>query len=281
MPRQTESSYLADTAPVAPLTREEEQALAAAFQAGDEEAGWRLVRAHLRFVYKVAHSFGGYGLRFDDLVQEGNVGLLEAVQRFDASKGNRLISYAVHWIRAQMQAFVVRQHSMVRIGTSQVQRKLFYRMRREAAAVRDERAAQGRTDLEPNDDELAERLGVSGRSVTEMRKRLSGRDVSLDAQVFDDSPRSVASTMPADGPDPEQAYASAELAAEVRERIPALMERELDERERYILDMRLFQERPWTLEAVGQTLGITRERTRQLEARAKRKLQTQLLDLAA
>ena len=276
-----ESEYLADPDPVDPLTREEEQELATRFQAGEVEAGWRLVRAHLRFVYKVAHSFSGYGLRFDDLVQEGNVGLLEAVRRFDPSRGHRLISYAVHWIRAQMQAFVVQQHSMVRIGTSQVQRKLFYRMRREASTVRKERAAEGRTDLEPTDDELAERLGVSGRSVTEMRKRLSGRDVSLDAQVFEDSPRSVVSTMPSEEPDPETAYADAELAAEVRSRIPALMERELDERERYILDLRLFQERPWTLEQVGKTLGITRERTRQLEARAKAKLQTQLLDLAA
>lgn len=281
MAGQTESKYLADTDPVDPLSREEEQAMAGLFQAGDQEAGWRLVRAHMRFVYKVAHSFGGYGLRFDDLVQEGNVGLLEAVRRFDASRGHRLISYAVHWIRAQMQAFVVQQHSMVRIGTSQVQRKLFYRMRREAASVRTERAAQGRTDLEPNDDELAERLGVSGRSVTEMRKRLSGRDMSLDAQVFDDSPQSVVSTMASEGPDPEEAYADAELAAEIRARIPALMDRELDERERYILDRRLLQERPWTLEAVGKTLGITRERTRQLEKRAKAKLQTQLMDLAA
>ncbi len=276
-----ESNYLADTHPVAPLSREEEHELSAKFQAGDETAGWRLVRAHLRFVFKVAHSFSGYGLRFDDLVQEGNIGLLKAVRRFDPSRGNRLISYAVHWIRAQMQAYVVRQHSLVRLGTSQVQRKLFYRMRREAAAIRKERAAEGRTDLEATDEELAERLGVSPRSVVEMRKRLSGRDVSLDAPVFDDSPRSVGSLVPSEDPDPETAFADAELAAQVRSRIPALMKAELDDRERYILDLRLFQERPWTLEQVGRTLGITRERTRQLEARAKTKLRTRLLDLAA
>ncbi len=278
---QMESTYIADSDPVAPLSLEEERDLAHRFQAGDQAAGERLVRAHLRFVFKVAHSFGGYRLRFDDLVQEGNVGLLEAVKRFDPARGHRLISYAVHWIRAQMQAHVVRQHSLVRVGTSQVQRKLFYRLRRETASLRKDNAAQGRTDVEPTDSELAERLGVSPRSVTLMKSRLTGRDVSLDLPTFEDSSTALVSTLPSDAANPEEQYAAEELAFAVRERIPRLMEKELDERERYILDLRLFQERPWTLEQVGKTLGITRERTRQLEARAKAKLRTRLTDLAA
>ena len=273
---QSTSTYLEEIEPVAPLKAAEEQELARRYRDdGDVAAAQRLVRAHLRFVFKIAHSFRGYGLRFDDLVQEGNVGLLEAVRRFDPERGHRLISYAVHWIRAQMQAFVVQQFSLVRIGTSQVQRKLFYRLKRERLQL--EREAG-----EPPDDEtLAERLNVSVRSVRSMRTRLGGRDMSLDAKLFEDSDRTLGTSVAAAEATPEEEVAEAELTACVRERVPKLMEAHLDERERYILDLRLFRDEPWTLERIGQTLGITRERTRQLEARAKSKLRGGLEDLVA
>lgn len=278
MVRQSSSSYLEEAEQVRPLPADEEQALAKRFRDdGDQLAGHRLVRAHIRFVYKVAHSFRGYGLPFEDLVQEGNVGLLEAVRRFEPERGHRLISYAVHWIRAQMQAYVVQQYSLVRVGTSQVQRKLFYRLRRERGEMT-EASASGEP---PSDEQLAERLQVSKRSVTEMRKRLSGQDVSLDAKVFDDSERTWASAVPAGDATPEERTADAELSAELRARLPGLVADELDDRERYILERRIFMEEPWTLEHIGSTLGITRERTRQLEARAKAKLRVGLADLVA
>jgi RNA polymerase sigma-32 factor len=279
MRAQERSSYLEELKPESQLTALEEQELARGYQAGDANAGQRLVRAHIRFVYRCAHSYRGYGLSFEDLVQEGNIGLLQAVRRFDPDRGFRLISYAVHWIRAQMQSYVVQQFSMVRIGTSQVQRKLFYRLRREAAAMQDESA----TGDAPDDDALAERLAVSPRSVTEMRKRLLSRDVSLDAKPFDDSDRTVASSVPSGDASPEEEFESAQLAKLVRDRVPGLLRSELDDRERYILDLRLFQDQgdSWTLERIGKTLGITRERTRQLEARAKAKLRQGLLDLVA
>ncbi len=180
-----------------------------------------------------------------------------------------------------MQSDVVRHHSLVRIGTSQVQRRLFYRTAKEAAAIRAERTAQGRTDVEPMDDDLAERLKVSVRSVTEMRKRLRGGDVSLDATRHDDSAQTIGASLPAEEPNPEERLAAEELAHAVRSRVPALMVSELDDRERTILELRLLQERPWTLATIGKTLGITRERTRQIEFRAKAKLRLRLSDLAA
>jgi len=278
MARYEPNGYLEELNPVAPLSAEQERELARRYrEEGDQSAAGRLVRAHLRFVYKVAHSFSGYGLPFEDLVQEGNIGLLEAVRRFEPERGHRLISYAVHWIRAQMQAYVVQHHSLVRIGTSQVQRKLFYRLRRTRDAISEEREDR----RPPTDEELAKRLEVSRRSVTEMRKRLSGRDVSMDATVFDDSERTLSSSLAGGEPSPEESVADAELSRVVKERIPGLVESRLDERERYILGLRLFTEEPWTLERIGKTLGITRERTRQLEARAKVKLQTGLADLVA
>ena len=272
------NSYIDDNDPVAPLTVDEEQELARRYRdSGDAEACHKLVRANMRFVYKTAHSFKGYGLKFDDLVQEGMVGLLEAIKRFDPDRGHRLISYAVHWVRAQIQSHVIQQYSLVRIGTSQLQRKLFYRLRREEDAL----------DLEENvedlshDARLAKRFEVTERSIREMRKRLSGRDMSIDTPERDDSPWSIGQQLAASGANPESGAMQHEIIDEVRERVPGLLESQLNERERYILDLRLFQEKPWTLEAIGKTLGITRERTRQLEARAKKKLAGELDDLVA
>ena len=260
------------------LTWDQEKDLARRWRnEGEAAAAERLVLCNLRAVVKIAGEFKNQHVNFEDLVQEGNVGLLEAVKRFEPERGHRLISYAVHWIRAQMQAYVVQHHSMVRIGTSQVQRKLFYRLRR----TREELTAEGEDGRPPTDGELAKRLGVSERSITSMRKRLYGRDVSLDATVFDDSERTYGAAIPGEDPSPEDHVADAELSRRVNERIPGLVDSKLDDRERYILGLRLFTEDPWTLERIGKTLGITRERTRQLESRAKAKLQTGLMDLVA
>ena len=180
-----------------------------------------------------------------------------------------------------MHGDILRHHSLVRIGTSQVQRRLFYRTAKESAAIRAERVAQGRQDVEPNDEDLATRLNVSTRSVAEMRKRLQGKDVSLDCTRHHESQGTVGDSLLAGDPSPEERLATKELVHAVRSRLPSLMASELDVRERTILELRLLQDRPWTLAAIGQTLGITRERTRQLEFRAKAKLRVRLSDLAA
>lgn len=272
-----ENSYIDDHDPIAPLPAEEERELARRVRDhGDEEACHRLVRANMRFVYKVAHSFGGYGLRFEDLVQEGMVGLLEAIKRFDPERGTRLISYAVHWMRAQIQAHVIQQYSLVRVGTSQLQRRLFYRLRK----AENELAAEEDDGELSADARLARHFEVTERSIRDMRKRLSGRDVSFETPDRDDGSAGLDNRLAADLPSPEETAIASELTCNVRDRLPGLLESSLDERERYILDLRLFEDKPWTLQAIGETLGITRERTRQLEARAKKKLAAGLSDLA-
>jgi RNA polymerase sigma-32 factor len=266
--------FLADIRRVPVLSPEEERRLAVAYRAtGDLGLRQRLVTANLRFVVRVAASYRWSGLRFTDLVQEGSLGLLRAVERFDPDKGVRLITFASWWIRAGIQNHVLRSWSMVALGTTQAQRRLFYALPR---ALRDA-ARDGYGPEAPEAEgsvEVARRLKVRPSEVEEMRVRMGVRDLSLDAPTASGEPGRIES-IPSDLPSQDDVLADAEGRAVTAERVQRALE-ELDDRERYIVEHHLMSDEPASLQEVGAQFGITRERTRQIEARATRKLRQAL-----
>jgi RNA polymerase sigma-32 factor len=254
------------------LSADEERALARAYRAGDGRAGHALVTANLRFVVKVAHGYRSYGLRLVDLIQEGNIGLMKAVQKFDPDMGIRLISYAVWWIRAYIQNYILRSWSLVKLGTTQAQRKLFFslgRARREA-----ERSG-------PDADRtrhMARSLRVQTDDVRHMEERLEARDVSLDAPVGDGGASHV-DFVASELPPQDEALSAAEEFRIVSLGVDGALAR-LDPRERYIVEQRLMADHPATLKKLGDHFGFSRERARQLEIRARDKLREALRPLA-
>ena len=273
-PSSALDQYLKEINRVALLTVDEERRLARDFRdRGDARAGHRLVEANLRFVVKVAFEYRSYGLPVTDLIQEGNIGLMKAVQKFDPDREIRLISYAVWWIRAFIQGHVLKSWSLVKIGTTQAQRKLFFslaRARREIA-----RLSPGEAPGEHSDVELvAQKLKVKASDVIEMQQRLEARDFSLDAPVGDGSATHVETTASGDEPHDEQLARSEEEALIARRVAEAMAG--LDERERHIVAVRLMGEEKVTLREVGKHFGFSRERARQLEIRGRDKLRREL-----
>jgi RNA polymerase sigma-32 factor len=275
----TLDQYLREINRVALLTVEEERRLAREFRdQGDKRAGHRLVEANLRFVVKVAFEYRSYGLRMADLIQEGNIGLMKAVQKFDPDKEIRLISYAVWWIRAYIQNHILKSWSLVKIGTTQAQRKLFFSLARTRHEI--ERLSPGAgLDKEGIDVNLvAKKLRVRPSDVVEMQQRMEGRDLSLDAPVADGTSTHLEFT-PADGEPQDQELAQAEEGRLVSRRVAEAMAR-LDPRERHIVEARIMGEGKETLRDLGQHFGFSRERARQLEIRALEKLRRELQPLA-
>jgi len=275
----TLDQYLREINRVALLTVEEERRLAREFRdQGDKRAGHRLVEANLRFVVKVAFEYRSYGLRMADLIQEGNIGLMKAVQKFDPDKEIRLISYAVWWIRAYIQNHILKSWSLVKIGTTQAQRKLFFSLARTRHEI--ERLSPGAgLDKEGIDVNLvAKKLRVRPSDVVEMQQRMEGRDLSLDAPVADGTSTHLEFT-PADGEPQDEELAQAEEGALVSRRVAEAMAR-LDPRERHIVEARIMGEGKETLRDLGQHFGFSRERARQLEIRALEKLRRELQPLA-
>jgi RNA polymerase sigma-32 factor len=264
--------YLHEVQGHALLTAEEEVALARAFRAGDGRAAHTLVTANLRFVVKVAHGYRSYGLRLADLVQEGNIGLMKAVQKFDPDMGIRLISYAVWWIRAYIQNYILRSWSVVKLGTTQAQRKLFFslsRARREA-----EHDAPGADAIHL----IARRLRVEPADIREMEQRLDARDLSLDAPVGEGGACHLDFVV-GERVAQDDALGDAEEGRLVRAGVGQALGL-LDDRERYIVEQRMMADRPATLKDLGAHFGFSRERARQLEIRAREKLRTALRPLA-
>ena len=274
--RESLAAYLTEVGRHPLLTAEEELALARAFrETGDKRAAHTLVTANLRFVVKVASGYRGYGLRLPDLIQEGNLGLMKAVQKFDPDMGIRLVSYASWWIRAYIQAYVLQSWSIVKLGTTQAQRRLFFalgRTRRELS-----RAGAGADD--DLDDRVARRLRVSTDDVREASRRMEQRDQSLDALVpgGDSSPVDRI----ASGDDlQDERLSCARESDRVRRGVTDALAC-LDDRERTIIEQRFMADDPASLQDLGTRLGFSRERARQLEMRARRKLRTALEPLAA
>ncbi len=273
--------YLAEINRFPLLDVAEEQRLAREFLLGrDTKAAHRLVTANLRFVVKVAYEYRSYGFRIADLVQEGNIGLMKAVQKFDPDKGIRLISYAVWWIRAYIQNYILKSWSLVKLGTTQAQRKLFFSLARTRREL-DRTSVQQGADSDGRDSEkVARKLRVKPSEVDEMARRMEGRDFSLDAPMGDDGGTTHVEFVPSATPSAHDELSGAEEQALVSGRVGAALA-QLDRRERFIIEQRVMADRPMTLKELGDHFGFSRERARQLEIRAKEKLKQQLQALAA
>ena len=244
------------------LTPDEEHRLAIKFfEKKDNSAFDKLINSNLRFVVKVAHEYSGYGLPLLDLIQEGNAGLLRALEKFDPHRGFRLISYGVWWIRAYIQNYVMRSWSLVRIGTTQAQRKLFFKLRSERQAIERARAGEegGSTVIE-----LASRLKVSVQDVEDMNGRLSFRDGSLDSPVAEGINLTHVETLRCPEEGPETRCADVERRRLVRRRVNEIM-KDFNSRERFIVARRLMTDEPMTLQTIGRRFSISRERVRQIE----------------
>jgi RNA polymerase sigma-32 factor len=247
------------------LSREEENRLAIRFKEHeDKQAGQVLVTSNLRFVIKVALGYRNYGVRLMDLIQEGNIGLMKAVQRFDPDKGYRLISYGVWWIKAYIQNYIIRSWSLVKMGTTQAQRKLFYR-------VGDLPESRDMDHFRENVASLASRINVSQDEVIDMAARLKAHDLSLDDLIGEYSRDSFTDSLKDGSPDQEETLADLEerLGLKAWADQALLM---LNPREKYIVEKRILSDEPVTLKELGNHFGITRERARQIERAALDKL---------
>src|SRR5438105_5107553 len=268
--------YLAEINRYPLLTVDEEQRLARLYaKNGDLDAAHKLVTSNLRFVVKVAYEYRSYGIKMADLIQEGNIGLMKAVQKFDADKGIRLISYAVWGIRAFIQNYILKSWSLVKLGTTQAQRKLFFSL---ARTRRELEKFDGTEQVGADEKAIARKLRVKPGEVIEMQQRMEGRDLSLDAPMGEDG-GSTHVDFVTDGADlPDAELAEQEERHIVQERVIEALSR-LDPRERYIIEMRVMQDKPMTLKELGEHFGFSRERARQLEIRAKAKLEAELGEL--
>lgn len=269
--RDNLQSYLREVSRFPLLDPEEETTLARRVRdTGDPEAAFRIISSHLRLVVRIAMDFQRRWMQnVLDLIQEGNVGLLRAVNKFDPDKGIKFSYYASFWIKAYILKFIMDNWRMVKIGTTQAQRKLFYNLNRE----RQKLILQG---FDPDAALLSQRLGVTQDQVLEMQQRLDASDSSLDAPVNDESgSASRMDFLPALGPSIEDGIAGSEIARLVRESIEEMLP-SLSEKEVYILENRLLTDEPATLREIGERYNVTRERIRQLEARLLEKLKDHL-----
>lgn len=259
------------------LSRDEEQQLARRFRDHqDREAAQQLVLSNLRFVVKIANEYRNYGFKLADLIQEGNMGLLTAVKKFDPDKNYRLISYAVWWIRAFIQNYVIRSWSLVRIGTTTAQRKLFYKLKETKQKLIGDGTSES-YDIDLTDEkshEIAERLALKEEDVIAMNQRMTVRDLSLNATIGDND-KTTHLDLLASPANQEETVADNEEAAQLSVEVEGALA-QLKPREEYIVRHRLMADEPMTLQAIGDHYGISRERARQLEARAKKKLRERL-----
>ena len=244
----------------------------------DTEAAHQLVTSHLRLVAKIAMGYRGYGLPVAELISEGNIGMMQAVKRFDPERGFRLATYAMWWIRASIQEYILHSWSLVKMGTTAAQKKLFFNLRK----LKGQMKAIDEGDLSPeNVNEIASRLDVPEHEVMSMNSRLSGPDHSLNAPRSAESDGEWQDWLVDECQDQEQVYADREELNERSKLLLAAMEK-LNPREQYIIQKRRLSESAATLEELGSEFGISRERVRQVEAKAFDKLQknikTQLLE---
>jgi len=264
-------AYIQEVNKIPVLSLEFEQELARQYRdAGDLEAARRMVLAHLRFVVHVAKGYTGYGLALGDLIQEGNIGLMKAVKRFDPDHGVRLVSFAVHWIRAEMHEFILRNWRIVKVATTKAQRKLFFNLRK----------SKKRLGWLSHDEVLAvaKDLGVKPEVVLEMESRLSGQDIGFDLppNADEDSPYiSPVAFLESKARDPQLETENEDLAEHNNNLLYAGLD-ELDERSQDIIRCRWLQEDKLTLQALADRYGVSAERIRQLEANALRKMRASI-----
>jgi RNA polymerase sigma-32 factor len=259
------TAYLAEIRKYPLLSKEKEQELTKKYyDTKDPMIAQILVTSNLRFVVKIAAEYSKFGARLIDLIQEGNMGLMHGVREFNPYKGVRLITYAVWWIRGYIQEYLMKQYSLVKIGTTQNQKKLFYQLQRQKAEL----DAMGKT---PDIKTLSEKLGIPEDEVAIMANRMSGRDVSLDRPLDEDSDTRAMDLQKGDSMSPDDELARREELYFLSATIESLKPH-LSEREKIILDERILADEPLTLQEIGEKYGITREAVRQMEARLMKKI---------
>ncbi|MEC7487988.1 MAG: RNA polymerase sigma factor RpoH [Pseudomonadota bacterium] len=264
------SRYLQEIRKFPMLEAEQEYMLAKRWKEHeDQDAAAQLVSSHLRLVAKIAMGYRGYGLPLGEVISEGNVGLMQAVKRFEPEKGFRLATYAMWWIRASIQEYVLRSWSLVKIGTTAAQKKLFFNLRRMKGEIK---ALEDGDLKQENLESIATTLDVSEEEVVNMNRRMSGRDSSLNAPLQADSEGEWQDWLVDGSDDQETVLADREELEERRKFLVDAM-KTLKERERRILCARRLQDDPLTLEDLSKEYGISRERVRQIEVRAFEKLQ--------
>lgn len=249
------------------LTREEEEMLTAAYKkTGDTEVAQKIITSNLRLVVKIAMEFQSHWLNnLLDLIQEGNVGLMQALKKFDPGRGVKFSYYAAYWIKAYILKYIMDNWRMVKVGTTQAQRKLFYNLHKEREKILKE-------GLEAEPKLLAERLGVTESDVKEMEIRLSaGRELSLDAPINPDSEQTLVNLLPSGDEGVDSILLKRQLKVMLRDKL-SLFKQTISAREVVILEKRMLAESPLTLQEVGEKFGISRERVRQLEERLKKTL---------
>jgi RNA polymerase sigma-32 factor len=262
--------YLSEIRHHSVLTREEEQEISRAYCAsGDEGLERRLVNANLRLVVKLALEYQSARGALLDLIQEGNVGLIHAVRKFDPDKGIRLASYAQWWIRAYILKYLMDNHKLVKVGTTQAQRKLFYNLKKEKERLR-------RQGLVPTPDLLARALAVRESDVVEMTARLAGRETSIDSPLQEGEQGTLADLIASDEEGIDDTLAAAQERHAMNQELDAFSAT-LEGRDVAIWERRIVAENPETLQELGEHFGVSRERARQLEARIKSRL-TRFLD---
>ena len=270
--------YLSEIKKFPILQPEQEYMLAKRFsEHGDTDAAAQLVTSHLRLVAKIAMGYRGYGLPVSELISEGNIGLMQGVKKFEPDRGFRLATYAMWWIRASIQEFILRSWSLVKMGTTAAQKKLFFNLRRMKARL----DAFEDGDLKPEDvTKIATDLGVTENDVVSMNRRMAmGGDTSLNVSMNEDGEGQWQDWLQDDAPLQDQTVAEAQ-EADVRHTMLVDAMDDLNDREKHILTERRLTDDPKTLEELSQVYGVSRERVRQIEVRAFEKLQKAMMRLA-
>ena len=263
-------SYLARINRFPLLTPEEEFNLATRYRKdNDLEAAHKLITSNLRFVVKVAFEYKSYGTKLLDLIQEGNIGLMMAVKKFNPYKGYRFISYAIWWIRAYIQNFIIKTWSLVKIGTTQAQKKLFYKIGKVRKALEADRENEDRYELLAND------LDVSKEDIMEMEQRMSSRDLSLDAPFDEDHELTPLELLRESSPNQEEELMEKEEKGILEEEVGRAIKR-LNEKEAFVIKHRVMSDSPLTLQEIGDQLKLSRERVRQIESEALKKLKREM-----
>ena len=263
-------SYLIEINRFPLLTPEEEFQLAVRYRKfNDIKAAHRLITSHLRFVVKVAFEYRTYGVKLLDLVQEGNMALMTAVKKYDPDKGYRFISYAVWWIRAYIQNYIVKTWSLVKIGTTQAQKKLFYKIGKVRKTLESDQGEGEKYDL------LAKELHVSKGEIVEMEQRMSSRDLSLDSTVDEGHELAPLVLLQDDRPNQEELFAQTEEERVRKNKVMNALKR-LNEKETHVIEHRILADVPLSLQEIGNHLGLSRERVRQIESEALSKLKKEI-----
>ena len=272
------SRYLGEIRKFPMLGKDEEFMLAKRWvEHEDSEAAHQLVTSHLRLVAKIAMGYRGYGLPIGEVISEGNVGLMQAVKKFDPDKGFRLATYAMWWIRAAIQEYILRSWSLVKMGTTAAQKKLFFNLRR----LKGEMQAINDGDLKPDEvEKIATKLGVAEDEVVQMNRRMSGGDASLNSPLRAESESEWQDWLVDEDTETQEADFADREEFDVRMELLQDAMSVLNERERHIIQERRLSDEPQTLEELSNVYGVSRERVRQIEVRAFEKLQKAMREAA-